>query len=141
MAANDLWLSYVCFSAHKWEAQLGGFALAGMGVVAIIEDIVLVVILMRVGEAVVREQVGQYCIFIRKVEGGGCRLGQWLMLLRPRERQESIVPRQATGGRGRIVLKGGVVRVVVEVHEDSIIAPGVLCRNRRQPCREHTQLP
>jgi hypothetical protein len=92
VAANDLRLSHVCFSTHKWEAQLGGFLLAGAGMVAIIKDIILVDILMRVGEAIVREQVGQYCIFIRKVEGGERCHGRWLMLLRPRERQGPLGP-------------------------------------------------
>ncbi len=76
--------------------------------VAIIKDIVLVDILTRVGEAIVKEQVGRYCVFIHKVEGGGRRLQRRLMLLRPREWQGSLVPRCATGGGGHVVLEGGL---------------------------------
>ncbi len=58
VTADNLWLVYVRFSAHKWEAQLGGFALAGAVVVAIVKEICFVDVLVGVGEAKVSERVG-----------------------------------------------------------------------------------
>ncbi len=90
--------------------------------VAIIKDIFLVDILSRVGEAVERKRVGGYFVFISKVEGGGRGLR---LFLSPTEGKGPLIPR-ATGGRGCVVLKGGVIRVVIEDRDDSRINPGIL---------------